>query len=270
MSNLFSFNPWQEAAAYGAGLGHTLGEAFIQRPAIQAEARQRGLEMQQSQEMMPLQMAHLRASTAALQAQPELRRMALENLYERTQIAQQMADIAGQRNEYQQRYGQSLADLRDAQAEVARLRAAGTLPSNKPAQGVTNSDYNLGRTAAADQAKKLAFEQGIDPKTMPVMVGSDVEDAVAQRGFTPESIRDIVRQGQLLPDRSTNQITHGFKNFFGAGLAPTEEYKTNSMTLHMPASSNQLTPERAAQFLQQANGDKDLARQLARQAGFNF
>lgn len=83
MPQYFQYSPWTDAAAYGQGLGQTLGQVLLQMPREKAEEQRRALEFPLQQQLLQAQLAHAQSQTDLYKA--EAQRQKDEGMFKRAE-----------------------------------------------------------------------------------------------------------------------------------------------------------------------------------------
>ena len=262
---IVGYSPWADAANYGAGLGETLGRILLQVPQQRAELR-----MQQQQ--FPLQQQLMQAQINEANLRPGLQQQALAIKSLQEQLAAQRAGVT---EDYQkERIRQIIQD---------EYRKDHPDQFGKPP--TEQQDFGQGRQAVKDYASDLANKQNIDFTKTPFSVAPDLMSGSLQSATGSKTpYQDVIKHLQnvgasLQAILQTNQIPQVQSYWFSPDVTNMiPQVTTNAYELRAPqvqqstnsSSAKVVTPDLAKQFLQQAGGDKDAARNLARQAGYSF
>ena len=133
------------------------------------------------------------------------------------------------------------------------------IPGSEGYSGFKIADYS--------PAKANLYSTGAQTKV------SNSKDA---KGMTTETLRNVIKDAQdnlqtLIPGTPEHEVAMQELAPFTAELnARLNRSSVQGQKPQEKTTSKALTPELAKKFLQQANGDRDKARALAKQAGYSF
>jgi len=246
---LIGYSPWQDAANYGAGLGNTLGEILLRVPQMRAQAALAQQQNQRDAQAFPLEQQYKQAQISAEQERAGA---------SRAQQDYNRARIAGLSNQQ---------DMSSIMPVVQKLMS-GQKPEPEELQAASSAMLSSpqGRTMAMkmlEQVTKPQPQHVTRPGDVVMQGGQPVYTNNVPLPLSGQNLLSILESGQT----NAPQF-HAAQQMLNQRLQlPQMSQQTNAMP---QAGTKVVTPEIAAQFLQQANGNKDVARQLARQAGFTF
>lgn len=251
---LVSYSPYEDAANLGQGLGSTFANIALQLPQI----RMQQLQQQALLKRLPYELALEGAQTAAEQARG--RRLDSQTQTENA-TRQGKVDYGNARTKTEGEHG----DLYKAQADSV-ARKGQVIPNNgmllMPGGERVTGNVNLPAGGAAfqnptGQPGNPMAQVAMNPKG-PGTAGnpSDIEFMKAAT--------DLVKGGQA---GSMKEAAGMVNSMLSARHGDTN---TTGFDNPNPQDGKPLDANMASQFLKQAGGDKEKARSMAKQAGYNF
>ena len=266
------------AAAAGATLGHAIADSTMRAWEEQARMRMAAQEAAANREQHAQQLAVDNA----------MARLAADRLeaYRQSEIANRKAELGLQEKGLGLR-GEGL-DIQRQRAEDALTLGQGRLAeskereSDRQAQRDFMNEFRKSQLEAIQEARKRALdlrEQGLT-KERPVMTKISADEFGPELSGpidSPEIVNRLkLRDAKKSAPGALDKIYNYFTGHTPTPLAVTGSipmnpvYPNDNSVAAPPPSSIPLTRDKASEFLKQANGDKDKARKLAKDAGYTF
>lgn len=260
---LVSYSPYEDAANLGQGLGNAFSQIALQLPAMKLQQ----MQMQAMLKKLPYEVALETAEAEAARARAKY--TGAETLLAGERMETEKATRPGKVDYQKNRAAteQAHGDLYKAQAENWRNRGVNvpTGDINYPSDG---GAPRYGMLNVAPQHQVYA----------PTGQGSNM----AQIAFNPNKTGSPSFSGDVMPRNVFDAAAHIYQSGNAAtpdeAMAMAQRMAASAMGTNAPPAQipppqgggKALDASTAKQFLQQAGGDKDKARALAKQAGYNF